>query len=100
MSRNNVSISWLMLGSAVGGAALALGIKQLLFTNKAKKRDPETDYSVAHELIWNGIGGAFSAAMMYTGDRLDLYKVLREECKSSDSAAVTAIDLAEVTVRI
>ena len=83
-----------MLGSALSGMALTLAWQRL----KKKPRDPETDYSVGHELVWNNIRGALGAAMLYVGDRLDLYRTLRTLCSSSDTTSgVTAVELATET---
>lgn len=99
----------LMVGSALGGVALTL-CWQAAFpagSKKSSRKDPETDFSVGHEIVWNNIRGAIGAAMIYVGDRLDLYATLRAMCSdagdgddSSDStstASVTAIQLAQET---
>jgi hypothetical protein len=85
----------LVLAGAMAGAGIVLGWQKLV---PHKKVDPETDYTMGHQLVWNSIGGAMNAAMVYTGDRLHLYKALRELCEKARSSA-TAIDLAQHTVR-
>lgn len=62
----------------------------------AKKKDPETEYAVGHELVWNNIHGAMNAAMLYVGDHLKLYDELKRLC-AKDNAYTTAVELAETT---
>jgi hypothetical protein len=102
-SRDSNTNAFLVLAGAMAGAGLVLGLQTLQLKLKPivvpkKKMDPETDYTMGHQLVWNSIGGAMNAAMIYTGDRLDLYKALRELCETPGSF-VTAIDLAQHTVR-
>lgn len=82
-----------ILGSAVCGAALLALLQRL---SKPKPKDPETDFSVAHDTVWAGIGGALKASHLYIGDRLGLYTILREMC-SEPGSSVTAIELADRT---
>ena len=82
-----------MLGSALGGAAIYAGLKNIL---DKKKRDPEKDHAIAHELVWKCIGGAMQSSMLYIGDKLDLYATLRECCQTEGSS-VTAVDLATIS---
>jgi 2-polyprenyl-3-methyl-5-hydroxy-6-metoxy-1,4-benzoquinol methylase len=92
LSRSDaITTSLLMLGSACAGAALAQAWKRI-----SSRKDPEIDHDIAHGLVWGSIGGAMNAAMMYIGDKLELYKTLREMCGEPGSS-VTAIDLAEKT---
>jgi hypothetical protein len=93
-SRDN---AMLVLAGAMAGAGIVLGWQKLKLI-PPQKVDPETDYTMGHQLVWNSIGGAMNAAMVYTGDRLHLYKALRELCEKTGSS-VTAIDLAQHTVR-
>lgn len=60
------------------------------------KPDPETDYSFAHNKVWEVISGAMQASQMFVGDKLQLYSILREACKEPGSS-VTAIELADLT---
>ena len=82
--------------SAAAGAAVSHLVSHLK-KKTATTRDPETDHSIGHELIWNSIGGAMNAAMLHVGDRLKLYQALRELCRESENSHVTAISLAEHT---
>ena len=91
-SRDN---ALLILVGAMAGAGIVLGWQKLA---PPRKVDPETDYTMGHQLVWKSIGGAMNAAMVYTGDRLHLYEALRELCEKPGSSA-TAIDLAQHTVR-
>jgi hypothetical protein len=95
MSQHRGSTLWTVgISSAVTGVVLTLAWQR--FAQK-KKADPETDPQVAHSLVWNSIGGAMNAAMLYTGDHLHLYTTLRDMC-SKPGSFVTAITLAEETV--
>lgn len=85
-----------IIGSALCGAVVYAGLERLILAKKARVRDPETDYSIAHETVWAGIGGALKAAQLYIGDRLKLYSTLREACAKPGSS-VTSIELAEMT---
>ena len=60
------------------------------------KKDPETDYTIAHETVWRCIGGALQASQLYVGDKLGLYRVLRDAC-SRRNDSVTAQELATLT---
>jgi hypothetical protein len=91
--RDTLGTSLLVVGGACTGAALTLAVQRLW----KQKSDPEKDYQVAHGLVWDAIGGAMNAAMLFTGDHLDLYKTLRELCRTPGSS-VTAVDLADATV--
>ena len=101
-----------MVGSALSGVALTLAWQRCssrLF--KKHQRDPETDFSVGHELVWSNIRGALGAAMLYVGDRLELYATLRSLCHDNDgdddtntvgtspryTRGVTALELAQET---
>lgn len=83
----------LMIASAVGGAA-ALKSWQTFATNR--KPDPETDHQIGRQHVWKSINGAMNAAMMYIGDRLDLYATLRRLCEKPGSYT-TAVELADET---
>lgn len=87
-----------VLGGAAGGILVTL-LWQKLAKKQANKndRDPETDPSTAHKLVWNSISGAMNAAMLYTGDHLKLYKSLADLCAASPGSSVTAIELAQET---
>jgi len=61
-----------------------------------RKRNPETDHKQAHDIVWKCIGGSLQAAMLYAGDKLDLYSTLRSMCQEPRSS-VTAIELAKET---
>jgi SAM-dependent methyltransferase len=66
-----------------------------------KSNDPETDPTTAHKLVWTSISGAMNAAMLYTGDHLQLYKALADGCADtspgSSRYSMTAIQLADET---
>lgn len=81
----------LMLGSALCGAVVYAG-----WSARKKRRDPEKDHSIGHELVWKCISGALQSSMLYIGDKLDLYTTLRECCKE-DGSSVTAVELAKIT---
>lgn len=49
----------------------------------------------AHNVIWDAISGAMSAAQLYIGDRLGLYAALKELC--DDGRTASAADLAAKT---
>lgn len=86
-----------VLGSALCGAALYAAFQRIILSrSKTKLADPETDFSIAHDTVWAGIGGALKASHLYIGDRLQLYSTLREACAKPGSS-VTAIELAELT---
>jgi hypothetical protein len=86
-----------VIGSALCGAALyAVFQRFVLSKSKTKSADPETDFSVAHDTVWAGIGGALKASHLYIGDRLKIYSTLREACAKPGSS-VTAIELADLT---
>jgi hypothetical protein len=95
MATSNRDNTLLVLAGALAGAGIVLGWQTL---KQLKVADPETDYTMGHQLVWNSIGGAMNAAMVYTGDRLHLYKALRELCETTGSS-VTAIELSQHTVR-
>ena len=84
-----------MLGSALCGAALTVAWSSARSRSR-KKPDPETDHSIGHQLVWGNIRGAICSAMMYVGDRLEIYAALRELCREPGSS-VTAITLARET---
>lgn len=91
----NAKTVLLVISSAVCGAVAFAGISKLI-EKKKKNKDPEIDYSVAHELVWKCIGGGMGASMLYIGDRLKLYETLRVMCQK-DGSYVTAIQLAQDT---
>ena len=83
-----------MLGSAIGGAVFYANWKKLA---RILREDPaETDFAIGHGLVWENIGGALNASMMYVGDKLEIYKVLRK-CCAAPGSSVTAIELAKKT---
>jgi len=86
----------LILGSALGGVALTLSWQWSMQQKQKKQPDPETDYRIGHQLVWSNIRGALCSAMIYVGDRLELYTTLREMCREPGSS-VTAISLAKET---
>ena len=91
----------LALGSALGGAllySLFRGDLVSFFHSSQSKTetDPETDPSVAQNLVWSCIGGSLQANMMYIGDKLGLYKHLMEGCHEPGSS-MTATQLAKIT---
>jgi hypothetical protein len=86
-----------MLGSAIGGAVVYANWKKLARILRTGGYDPaETDFAIGHGLVWDNIGGALNASMMYIGDKLDIYKALLE-CCAVPGSSVTAIELAEKT---
>ena len=98
---NSVVATATVLTSALCGAAIYAGVQRFVFrppqeSYKEPDRDPESDYSLAHETVWRCIGGALQAAQLYIGDRLELYAVLRKACEEPESS-VTAIELADLT---
>ena len=58
--------------------------------------NPETNYEIAHNVVWRSIGGAMQASQLYLGDRLKLYATLRTMC-AVDGSSVTAPDLAHAS---
>ena len=82
---------------AVGAAAGALLATWFHRRQRRPSVDPETNPSIGHDLVWKNIGGAMNSAMLYTGDRLGLYAVLREACNESPESFVTAVTLAKLT---
>jgi SAM-dependent methyltransferase len=86
-----------LLVGAVGGAAFTMASSHIIRRRRKRSDDPETSHAQAHSLVWKSIGGAMNAAMLYVGDRLQLYKALAELCSSSSSSFTTAIELAEHT---
>lgn len=98
-SSYNGTTPLLLLGSALTGAAIYAAIQQMVLRYRSKKqqsgaRDPDTDPTIAHELVWKCISGALSAAQIYAGDQLDLYRILHEDFSGKP---FTAIALAEHT---
>jgi len=91
---DDVSLALLVLGSAVSGAMALWGYQKLA---TKKQADPETCHDIGHGLVWGSISGAMNAAMMYTGDKLELYKHMRRLCEKPGSST-TAVELAEETV--
>ena len=82
-----------MIGSAVGGAVIYAGVKKVF---EKRKRDPERNHTIAHELVWKCIGGAMQSSMLYIGDKLGLYTTLRECCQDNGSS-ITAVQLAKLS---
>ena len=93
-SKNNSSLLLTILASAASGVVVTLAFQKL----RAKKSNPETDPQATSQLVWGAIGGAVNAAMLYTGDRLQIYSQLRQMCQDDPKSYVTAISLAEATV--
>lgn len=88
-----VGASLLALSSALAvGVAVTIGFQKIIL----KRGDPESDHQVARDLISNSVAGALNSAMMYIGDRLNLYHALKEECATPGSST-TAIVLARKT---
>ena len=56
----------------------------------------ETDHTIGRKLVWDSIGGAMNASMMYIGDHLGIYTVLRE-CCAAPGSSVTARGLSQKT---
>ena len=86
----------LFIGGVCVGAGATLALQ--LFRKQATKKDPESNHAVTRQLVWNNIGGALNAALMHTGDKLGLYEMMKELCRTPGSS-FTALDLAEATVR-
>ena len=82
-----------MLGSALGGAVIHASVRKAF---DRRKRDPEKDHAIAHELVWQCIAGAMQSSMHYIGDKLDLYSTHRE-CCHDDGSSITALELAKLT---
>ena len=104
MTKSNHSLlelSTAALIGAAGGACLVWiwGIREKSPTtkrnNSPSSSDPETNYAIGHQLIWQNISGALNAAMIYTGDRLKLYTSIKQLCEKENT--VTAASLAEYT---
>ena len=93
----STSLPLVVIGSAMAGAALYVGVQKVIMFSRKPPKDAETDPSIATEIVWKCIGGALSAAQLHVGDELNLYNVLRECCYDSKDASVTAITLASRT---
>jgi len=91
------SVPWIVTVSAASGAAVASWVTAWYCQQATKPANPEIDFHVAHKLVWDAIGGAMNAAMMYVGDRLHLYTTLRELCAKKSDQYITEQDLADAT---
>eukprot|EP00586_Coscinodiscus_wailesii_P001780 CAMPEP_0172491894 /NCGR_PEP_ID=MMETSP1066-20121228/22817_1 /TAXON_ID=671091 /ORGANISM="Coscinodiscus wailesii, Strain CCMP2513" /LENGTH=416 /DNA_ID=CAMNT_0013261189 /DNA_START=108 /DNA_END=1358 /DNA_ORIENTATION=- len=90
----SLTTSLLVLGGALAGS-----LTTYIFLSRKRVKnqpDPETDHQVTRTLIWNCVGNALSASLLYIGDKLKLYKTL-SECCAEDGSFVTSTQLSSET---
>ena len=103
MQQQQQPSTWmLMAASAFGGAALTWSIQQVFssFFSSTRKKDPETDYTIGHGLVWNSITGSMNAAMMYVGDKLKLYETIHTMCSSPSSSSPSSSSSDQTTSKV